>query len=70
MPSFGIKFEPDQITLIRNIPKNSKIHGAILSDQIKSLNWQIRNAKFISKLSDEIMLEVIEKIQMIISYQQ
>lgn len=48
------------------LPKKSKIHGAILSDQVKSLDWRIRNAKFISKASSQILEETLEKIKAII----
>lgn len=50
------------------LPDNYKIAGAILSDQIKSLDWQIRKAKFITKLPKHVTQEVIEKIQAIINH--
>jgi mRNA interferase MazF len=40
------------------IPENPKISGVILSDQIKNLDWQIRNVKFICKLSEDVFEEV------------
>ena len=40
------------------IPENSKIKGVILSDELKSLDWRIRQVKFICKLSDEVFEEV------------
>jgi mRNA interferase MazF len=49
------------------LPKKSKIQGTILSDQIKSLDWRIRKAKFIAKASTQVLEETIEKIQAIIS---
>jgi mRNA interferase MazF len=48
--------------------KKFKLNGAVLSDQIKNLDWRIRKAKFIAKASPEIMKEVIEKIHAIIAY--
>lgn len=50
------------------LPKKSKITGAILSDQVKNLDWRIRNARFASKAPAEIIKEVIEKIHAIIAY--
>ena len=50
------------------LPKKLKINGAILSDQIKSLDWRVRKAKFISKAPAEIVNEVIEKIHAIIAH--
>ncbi len=50
------------------LSKKFKISGAILSDQIKNLDWRVRKAKFISKATAEIIKEVIEKIHAIIAY--
>ncbi|MDQ3193695.1 MAG: type II toxin-antitoxin system PemK/MazF family toxin [Bacteroidota bacterium] len=41
-----------------NIPEGLKISGVILADQLKSLDWKIRNVKFICKLSEEVFEEV------------
>ncbi len=43
------------------LPRGLQITGAILSDQVKSLDWHVRNAELICTLSDEIMSEVLEK---------
>ncbi len=50
------------------LSKKFKISGAILSDQLKNLDWRIRKAKFISKAPVDIVKEVIEKIHTIIAY--
>ena len=50
------------------LSKKFKISGAILSDQIKNLDWRIRKAKYISRASAEIVKEVIEKIRAVIAY--
>jgi len=50
------------------LSKKFKVRGAILSDQVKNLDWRIRKAKLIAKAPDEVVREVIEKIQAIISY--
>src|SRR4051812_9242755 len=44
------------------IPNGYNIHGAILSDQVKSLDWSARKAKFIEKLPLQITEEVINKL--------
>jgi mRNA interferase MazF len=44
------------------LPEGLQISGAILSDQVKSLDWHARNAELICALSDEIMYEVLEKL--------
>ena len=48
------------------IPEDSKVKGIILVDQVKSLNWKLRNAEFICKLKDEKFGEVISKLSTII----
>ncbi len=44
------------------IPNNLKVEGAILSDQIKSLDWKKRNAELYDKLPYDIILEVLKKL--------
>jgi mRNA interferase MazF len=44
------------------LPTNSKVTGAILSDQIKSLDWKARKAKLITRTSPEVIAEVLGKI--------
>jgi mRNA interferase MazF len=44
------------------MPSGSKVKGAILSDQIKSLDWRVRNASRFSRASKEVMTEVLAKI--------
>ena len=48
------------------IPKGSKASGAILSDQVKSLDWKARNASKICKISGDIIEEVLEKIGLLL----
>lgn len=42
------------------------ITGCILSDQVKSLDWSVRNAEFIEKLHQDSMIEVIERVKVLI----
>ncbi len=44
------------------IPAGVSISGVVLSDQIKSLDWRVREAQFICKLSETIMSEVLKKL--------
>ncbi|MDR0305319.1 MAG: endoribonuclease MazF [Chitinispirillales bacterium] len=46
--------------------KNKKITGVVLSDQIKSLDWRIREAEFIIKETTEKMDEIIDKISVLL----
>jgi len=43
-----------------------KINGSVLSDQIKSLDWKIRNIEYIESIPDTMLDEVIQKIEVII----
>jgi len=43
------------------IPDNPHVHGVVLADQIKNLDWRQRRAEFICSPSDELVDEVIEK---------
>ena len=49
-----------------HVSSESKIHGVILSDQIKSLDWKTRNAEFIDCLDEETMDELIAKVRTLI----
>jgi mRNA interferase MazF len=43
-----------------------QIDGAILSDQIKSLDWLARKAQFIIQVPIEVVEEVMEKLKLLI----
>ncbi|MDQ3633504.1 MAG: endoribonuclease MazF [Acidobacteriota bacterium] len=45
------------------IPRNKKISGVVLSDQIKSLDWKARNVEFITKLPDLVIEKILGKIK-------
>jgi mRNA interferase MazF len=49
------------------LPKNLKAKGVILADQVKNLDWQQREVKFLCKVPEEILEEVFEKIETLIS---
>jgi mRNA interferase MazF len=49
------------------IPDSLPVGGAILSDQIKSLDWHARNAELICTLPTEIVSEVLQKLATLIS---
>ena len=44
-----------------------KIKGVILADQIKSLDWEKRNAKFIGRVTEKTSKRVIENILLLIN---
>lgn len=44
------------------IPEGLEVEGVILSDQVKSLDWQARRAEFLCRLPRRTILEVIGKL--------
>ena len=49
------------------IPAGLPIAGAILSDQVKSLDWHARNAELICTLPTETISEVLQKLVTLLS---
>jgi len=49
------------------IPAGLPVLGAILSDQVKSLDWRARNAELICSLPTEVISEVLEKLNALLS---
>lgn len=43
------------------------IDGCVLSDQVKSLDWTVRNVEFIEKIAGDKLEEVLENISVLIS---
>ena len=43
-----------------------KINGVVLSDQVKSLDWQQRGAEFIVKATEDELNEIINKLKVLI----
>jgi len=43
-----------------------KINGVVLSDQIKSLDWQQRGADFIEKATEREIDEIIKKLSVLV----
>ncbi|MDR9855796.1 endoribonuclease MazF [Paenibacillus sp. VCA1] len=48
------------------IPQDLPIDGVILADQVKSLDWQSRQAMFICKVPPKTLSEVISKLSLLI----
>ena len=46
--------------------KGKKISGVILSDQVKNLDWQQRQAQFIEKASKKSIVQAIEYLNLLI----
>ena len=48
------------------LPEAGKVLGAVLSDQIKSLDWKARKAKLIARTSPEVIAEVLGQIGVVV----
>jgi mRNA interferase MazF len=49
------------------IPTGLRVTGVVLADQVKSLDWQARQAEFIGTLPGEIVAEVLAKLATLLS---
>ena len=58
-----IKGYPFEVVL----PSGLAVTGAILSDQVKSLDWRARNASFICSLPPPTITEVLQKLTTLVS---
>jgi mRNA interferase MazF len=49
------------------LPQGLKVTGVVLSDQLKSLDWKARKAKYVAKIPDSVMSEVLAKAGLLLS---
>lgn len=49
------------------IIKTNEIHGAVLSDQIRSLDWEARKAKYAIRIPTAILEDVLAKFTVLLS---
>jgi mRNA interferase MazF len=59
-----IKSYPFEVVLPAGLP----ISGAVLSDQVKSLDWQARNAELICPLPEETVTEILQKLGALLAF--
>ena len=50
------------------IPSGLKVTGAVLSDQVKSLDWKIRNTEFYEKVPETVILEIFKKLTVLLRF--
>ena len=53
-----IKGHPFEVLLPEGLP----VKGAVLTDQVKSLDWKARNAHFLCAVPESVMDEVLAKL--------
>jgi len=44
------------------IPKDMKVTGVILSDQVTSLDWSVRQVEFLGKIHKPVIVEALKKL--------
>ena len=49
------------------LPEGLPVEGAILSDQVKSLDWRVRNAERLCSLPASTISEVMQKLNILLS---
>ncbi len=49
------------------VPAGYKVSGAILADQVKSLDWKARQAEWICTLPTTVVAEVLEKLSVLLT---
>jgi len=49
------------------IPSGLKVTGVVLADQVKSLDWKIRNAELCDKLPESVVLEIFKKLETLLN---
>ena len=50
------------------LPEGLPISGAVLSDQVKSLDWRARKAEFVCALPETVTMEIISKLDTLVSF--
>lgn len=49
-----------------SLPSNGPITGVALSDQIRSLDWRARNARFVVSLPSAVFMEILAKARVLL----
>ena len=45
------------------IPKGVKVKGVVLCDQVKRLDWRVRNAGYITRSPDAVLNNVLQRLR-------
>ena len=49
------------------LPDKLRTHGVILTDHVKNLDWQLRKIKFCEKVPQDILNEVIQRLNTLLN---
>jgi len=50
------------------IPSGLEVTGVILSDQVKSLDWKIRNTEYYDKAPETVVVEILKKLSTLLRF--
>ena len=50
------------------IPSGHEVEGVILSDQVKSMDWKMRGAKFCCRMPASVITDVLKKLETLVSF--
>jgi len=50
------------------IPPGLEVTGVILSDQVKSLDWKIRNTEYYDKVPEIVVVEIFKKLSTLLRF--
>jgi mRNA interferase MazF len=48
------------------IPADLSVNGVVLADQVKNLDWRVRQAQLICKLPENVLVTVLKQVAMLI----
>ena len=49
------------------LPEGSPVHGAVLADQVESLDWRARRAERMGSLPGHLVAEILEKLGLLLT---
>ncbi len=49
------------------LPKDFKVEGVVLVDQIKSMDWRLRKVRFFAKAPDNVLADTLDKLKALLS---
>jgi mRNA interferase MazF len=52
------------------LPAGLKVQGVILSDQVKSLDWRVRRARYAGQVPDEVLQAVVGRALVLIDAEE
>ena len=64
---FPIRSRQKGYTFEVPLPETFKVKGVVLVDQIKSMDWRLRKARFSTKAPDAVLQDVLDKLEALLA---